>query len=563
MTNPKTSTARRRKTTTMKDPTSVTMATIAAAKTQQPTEKCNPTNKHKTMNDTTMTSPPKKKRPNPRVAAKPPPPENKGTPGMASIVTASPTDDKATSSTQKQANKKIMSPYEQWKNHCNVSVSHYLNQRFHQSTDSESTPTTKNDAGSPKDVDNKNGRKSNRKSRSDTNSKAQIQVEQQNKESDANKERNKNKSEKASSKATEKGGEIVTPTKQNAPLIPHVSLCNKPCTNFSNVDLYSSTLSLNLCQIQKVYPLRLTKRWESWFASSNVSYDGTSFNTKKDRLQLPPLPQPPITNTPEDLTSPSNKIRLHDDGPLFPLYKRVLSLEVVQMLPSGETSAPFTMYCYNQYANFLDKYLTTCTKERKRKHKKNAVFLSLQNIPSCCVIPYSSSGEYSIAIGGPSRAMRMKKKTNENNSTSSEAEDRLSFDSPELKVCLVSELLHIAKTVTRFTDGHGAVYPEVDEEETTEEDEATEELRQLIHQWDSSSVSATEIVTEESEQSSKNVTPANNKRLKKRRSSSTLSPRKRLKQTGAVVSTPPNRMTPAADIIIDGYDQLVGIVFII
>mmetsp|Transcript_16761 Transcript_16761/g.24777 ORF Transcript_16761/g.24777 Transcript_16761/m.24777 type:complete len:912 (-) Transcript_16761:1086-3821(-) len=227
--------------------------------------------------------------------------------------------------------------------------------------------------------------------------------------------------------------------------IPHISLACHKATSISEINMYTETLNLDLCQVVKIYPVRSTRRFEHMFKNQLINASSSnnneiSFTGDNSVMRFPPLQHH------------NNNNSIQSDGPLFSLYRKVLSMEIVQL----ESSAPkdflgnqhnlfghskptrrLLLYLYHDYATFLDTFLDSIA-GKKNDAEKNDLFLSLSNIPACCIIPFDGHTEsflnmaerdlspYAIAIGGPSKAVL--NKTN----------DRLSFESDSLEITVVS-----------------------------------------------------------------------------------------------------------------------------
>jgi len=175
-------------------------------------------------------------------------------------------------------------------------------------------------------------------------------------------------------------------------------------TTISALDLYTKSLTLSLLNVETVFPLRHTKRLQKQIATI------ASFSQS-------------------------------DDGPLSTVYKRVLSVHLLQphQSPNDVPLAQkrrIVVYFYNDYATAIHAFLQAhCT-----NHK--TLTMSLANVPASCIFPFSNKtaessrwvhhendmSPYCIGVGGPSLCLI----------TGQDA--CLSFDCEDLQVTLISVL---------------------------------------------------------------------------------------------------------------------------
>ncbi|KAL7432027.1 hypothetical protein ACHAXM_002879 [Skeletonema potamos] len=176
----------------------------------------------------------------------------------------------------------------------------------------------------------------------------------------------------------------------------------RACHHLKEMDLYSSSVNLGLCRVIKVWSIRFTRRMDRLdeemlvYSSDNDngSYGGGSF------------------------------VAWEDDGPLNTMYKKVISIEVVQLENGGDvkgnhTSSSLAMptFCNNPAANnqksaarkrrhtvrrvrifFYNKYALVMNALFQQlsddfvKRRKSPVLLSLVNVPPECIMPVSMRG---------------------------------------------------------------------------------------------------------------------------------------------------------------------------
>jgi len=176
------------------------------------------------------------------------------------------------------------------------------------------------------------------------------------------------------------------------------------CFHLNEMDLSSSSVNLGLCRVVKVWSVRLTRRM--------------------DRLNEEML----VFNNNHEQTN-NNEYRFgawEDDGPLNTIYKKVFSIEVVQLdngteennnPSSSSTSLSIPGFCnpmmtdqssatarrrrrhsvrrvriffYNRYATVMDALFDQLSDDFGKK-RKSPVLLSLVNVPPECIIPAAVS----------------------------------------------------------------------------------------------------------------------------------------------------------------------------
>jgi hypothetical protein len=135
------------------------------------------------------------------------------------------------------------------------------------------------------------------------------------------------------------------------------------------------------------------------------------------------------------------------DGPLFPVYKYVLSMEVMQLehynaatvreaasaaLPEGKLYRRLSIYFYNHYANVVDRFL-------QKYGSKPKLYIAFDKIPGCCIFPYRVDkagwfdqyiSPYVVCIGGKSKITLFRETDDE--------EGKLYFESDDLKISILA-----------------------------------------------------------------------------------------------------------------------------
>lgn len=363
--------------------------------------------------------------------------------------------------------------YSEWKERCNVIVSNYLTLRF----DNE----TAKDEESPQ---NETSTECHREANSSTDEKDSATRQrsddiQQDSELDTFPS---TQPENMEPETQEPMSGFATPSpekKRNIVVaIPHISLACHGATSVSETDMYTEKLSLDLCEVVKVYPMRSTRRFQSMFKKNLISSSLAKKNMESstnDIIRFPPLQH-------------HNEIgsTIVSDGPLFSLYKRVLSMEVLQLESSASkdflgkqnnlfgTSKPhrrFMMYLYDDYATFMNNFLDSTRED-------DDVYLALNNIPGCCIAPFDTGNQtflnllerdlspYAISFGGPSKAVL--NKTNH----------RLSFEADSLEITVISaNLEEISKAAAPIKGAQICPQKPIDATK------AQEELYERLIQW--------------------------------------------------------------------------------
>ena len=166
-------------------------------------------------------------------------------------------------------------------------------------------------------------------------------------------------------------------SKPKTPKIPLVTNTQHIVNSVSQIDMYTKLLHLNLCRVEKSWALRLSRRAET--ACHAVTR---------------------LTCDPKSLLPLSKFGRYEDDGPLFRVYKRVLSLELAQLDaphnvqlhrtasnvdPEGKLYRRVRVYLYNRYAILANEFLTS--------HGNCTFYCRLANVPAACIFPYQQSQE--------------------------------------------------------------------------------------------------------------------------------------------------------------------------
>ena len=196
-----------------------------------------------------------------------------------------------------------------------------------------------------------------------------------------------------------------TTTRAPMPKIPLVHDTLHVVHGVSQIDMYTKSLHLSLCRLEKVWPLRLSKR-AAMDPDSVMRPSNRNNNNDDDDVSKAPLPLFPFG-------------RYEDDGPLFCAYKNVMTLELAQldaphaMLihqtasnadPQGKLYRRVRVYLYNRYAKLANDFI--------QKHANCSFYCRLANIPAACIFPYQRSqqgwfddhvSDYVLCIGDKSQ----------------------------------------------------------------------------------------------------------------------------------------------------------------
>jgi hypothetical protein len=177
--------------------------------------------------------------------------------------------------------------------------------------------------------------------------------------------------------------------------IPHVDETHQPVNNLLDLDLYAGGVTLDLCEVDKMWKLRVLRR------PSTKYYDSLA----------PKRPQK------DAHFSRSTWQYCAEDGPLKIGYGRdakVLSLEVCpqqmaqtelrqraeRMHEEIKTPRRLRVFFYNKYAESVEALLNKLTKAKKKKAEKGKkdssvkLILSLQKIPPHCIFPFVPTDWY-------------------------------------------------------------------------------------------------------------------------------------------------------------------------
>lgn len=151
----------------------------------------------------------------------------------------------------------------------------------------------------------------------------------------------------------------------------------------SQIDMYTKLLHLSLCRVEKVWPLRLSKRAAK---DADTMVRLSNHNDLKLAEASPASPA---------LLPLFQFGRYEDDGPLFCAYKYVMTLELTQLDaphtmqlhqtasnadPQGKLYRRVRVYLYNRYAKLAHDFL--------QKHDNCSFYCRLVNIPAACIFPY-------------------------------------------------------------------------------------------------------------------------------------------------------------------------------
>jgi hypothetical protein len=200
--------------------------------------------------------------------------------------------------------------------------------------------------------------------------------------------------------STSKDGITATPAttgKHDRTRYPHIKRALNFVSRMEDIDMYTKEVSLDLCLVEKTWPLRSTRRCSN---HPHPFKTKAKFPTYHGRLPRVPF------------------LYKEDDGPFAPVYKTVLSIEVIQLVHQPRQNETFSnvplvscstdtsprpikkkrrlrVFFYNQYAEAMDKWLTSVKfyTKVKRSREENPgpnrdLVISFRHIPAVCILPY-------------------------------------------------------------------------------------------------------------------------------------------------------------------------------
>jgi hypothetical protein len=167
------------------------------------------------------------------------------------------------------------------------------------------------------------------------------------------------------------------------------------------ISLYTKTLKLELCQVLQVQRLHSTQPPDSIAQSTHLQWHRF--------YNHPQLPVILYSDVP-------------DAGPLGRVYKQVLQIEVIQRcafvptdrkeaLKQDTTTRPqrIKVYFYDEYAEVMQEIIN------RVPATKPVVYMELNNVPACCIVPYAQvaanisadndMSPFCICIGSQSRVL--------------------------------------------------------------------------------------------------------------------------------------------------------------
>eukprot|EP00980_Cylindrotheca_fusiformis_P010529 scaffold2334_cov118-Cylindrotheca_fusiformis.AAC.1 len=197
--------------------------------------------------------------------------------------------------------------------------------------------------------------------------------------------------------------------------IPHINQAIHPIRKLDYVSLFTSELDLSVCEVTRVWRLRDTKRgiWDEETRHKCEIIEG----------RFPRIPFP----------------HRDDDGPVFPIYRSVLSFEILT-----QQRERMYVFFYKDYAKQLEKWRTEQLAKHKDATTKPKLLVQMKQIPAVCIIPYSIHHKnwvdqhdlipYCLCIGDES-SMKVKA----TNDGSSYETVRMDSDQMELRFLYASE----------------------------------------------------------------------------------------------------------------------------
>jgi len=192
-------------------------------------------------------------------------------------------------------------------------------------------------------------------------------------------------------------------------MVPHVEDACETCSKLDELDLSTKVLNLELCRVVRIWEIRNTKRMD---------------NMSEHRLQELDVKCPHLYEESHLNTQISSTLEpFEEDGPLNIAYKKVFSLEIVQLdqdiaqewltannqSVSNITAAAFRDGRYHLdkersrkwrhairrirvffYDDYADALYASVRKQRKKSDKKFVPFLlSFSRVPAKCILPFS------------------------------------------------------------------------------------------------------------------------------------------------------------------------------
>jgi hypothetical protein len=148
------------------------------------------------------------------------------------------------------------------------------------------------------------------------------------------------------------------PQRQRQRRIPHISQAIHSVRKLDYVDMFTSDLDLDVCEISRVWRLRDTKRGV---------WDDTRYKCPILDGRLPRVPFP----------------YREEDGPVLPIYRNVVSFELVT-----KEKQRMYVFLYKTYAELFDQW----HKEQQTKHRKQQkprLLLQIKQIPAVSILPYT------------------------------------------------------------------------------------------------------------------------------------------------------------------------------
>ena len=163
---------------------------------------------------------------------------------------------------------------------------------------------------------------------------------------------------------------------------PHVTAALHSVHYLNDLDLLTRELTLDVLHVPKIWKLRDIRRCKRPTTTSHHLYTA----------HAPQLPRLALAH-------------YHDDGPMLSCYQQVLSVEVTQAnlpntlrqrIPSSlrqhqtNQRRRLTIFFYNAYARAMHTILfNNNSNNRRRKNEGKQLYLSLQNVPAKCIVPYA------------------------------------------------------------------------------------------------------------------------------------------------------------------------------
>lgn len=195
------------------------------------------------------------------------------------------------------------------------------------------------------------------------------------------------------------------PARRHTRRIPHISQAIHSVTNnLEYMDMLTSELELNDCELTKVWRFRETKRG----IQNESRYEIPIIPGRLPRLAIP---------------------HRDDDGPVSSIYHHVISLELKTV--SQTKTKRLYVFLYNAYAQAFDQWF-----HGEQRQGKSQIVVQMQQVPGICIFPFAIDRrnwldaeelvEYCLCIGDESSAKHYNEEQGDY--------ERLRLDQPKMEL---------------------------------------------------------------------------------------------------------------------------------